>query len=450
MAPIEKKDELRALLGDEAAYFEANNETVALVANSAPAVGTPIRLAPRSGRRQGDQQERPFECDMVFEYVFLTDGSEYLGVRAEWFPNHETRPIVLLAALKREGVDLYARAATWITRIARAATCAPVVRAMKTRAFSARLALAFAADAAHAEQMLACVDSEWQKTRIRLLRAGASLAPPVKRAAPGRARSITDEIREASPVARLMQGATALQLAALCVAWYSGPETLACVFAATTAGAAVAMAPATAKALGNGFREALSYLPESAQKVLVPPSGDALRLAHAVTSVLVGLELVHPLVERFAAGLAQAERANRPERAERPERTSGYHEPGLVLGAALTLARDVHAHAKVAPCAEDFAAIVAKENAGVARYLESVERVVRAHQKITEFSETIARLVGPGAVFVTPIAIKLAACALASLSGAWGPDVSFEKGTALSYIAWYNPVFAEALRFCTV
>ena len=38
--------------------------------------------------------------------------------------------------------------------------------------------------------------------------------------------------------------------------------------------------------------------------------------------------------------------------------------------------------------------------------------------------------------------------ALISASGAWRGDVSLPYGTMLAFIAWYNPVLAEALRFC--
>jgi hypothetical protein len=438
-----------ALLGAEAGFFAAHRATLERIANSAPPVGAHVTTL--GARERG----APFECGAIFTHVFVAHEGEHYALPVAPFPETHGTVVELLRTLESRGLRLYAHAAV-VRALSAAATCAPVVRAIGAteKRFFATLALALVADDAHAAQMLACVASPWQRTRVALLRAGAHV--PRARPAPAKAESagICAEIGAASPIARIMQGATALQIVALCVVGVAGTDALACVFAAMAVGAAHTIMPATATALARGARAAVAHLPASVRAILVPDNAAIGQTVHGVAMLLAGLGVVPGFVAHVAAGLV-------------PEARSEYAASASILGAAVHLAREYSARdalkeqlVRVTETAGAAAWIRAgfegadgTHATAMASYMSAVEATVLAQTAAKVLVAKLRAALDANAALrvgalVEPVAVKLLVCALVSGSGVWG-DVPFVEGTLLAYIAWYNPVFAEALRFCT-
>jgi hypothetical protein len=82
-------------------------------------------------------------------------------------------------------------------------------------------------------------------------------------------------------------------------------------------------------------------------------------------------------------------------------------------------------------------------------YLDNVESALKARLSIETLGKYLP-LEGITAA-VHPLLLRLAICALISATrarrGIEG-DVTMPYGTMLAFIAWYNPVLAEALRLC--
>jgi hypothetical protein len=195
------------------------------------------------------------------------------------------------------------------------------------------------------------------------------------------------------------------------------------------------------------------------REALVPE--DLACVAHGLTMMLAAAGIVPTALAGVTAGLAaQCEASAAP-----------YAASTHILGASMLFAetyaarlRAPYAAAPARDAAEwirskafphEFDAPVGANPASalaVSRYLDDAERAVRAQFSARELAAALtagaSRAFGPGAALLGPTAVKLAACAIAAASGAWGPRVSLAHGTMLGYIAWYNPVLAESLRFC--
>ena len=378
-----------------------------------------------------------------------------------------------------------------------------------TTRFYALIALAAIADDEHAPVWLGCL-SPWERMRVQIVRSGAVLALPAPKTQRGSRANLASpleqlrrDISAASPLSSILSRAAALQVLVLCAVACYGAEALGCVFAALVVGSKRSLLYATAAAIPRAL---IGSLPVEVRAMLVPKE-DVRCAAHGLLSLLAASGLVPSPIGALGITAVQAALMCRPvpiklasAEAAEAAKAKGPGGPTESIGPAgptesiksIGPAESIKSIGYAAPCrliavACQFAAtsvllfrteirsvavpaaagdpprpdwsrgdwirhasrdpnVSAPWASAMGAYLENVESALSARLSI-ETLGTYLPLSGLTAA-VHPLLLRLAICALISASGAWRGDVSLPYGTMLAFIAWYNPVLAEALRFC--
>jgi len=342
-----------------------------------------------------------------------------------------------------------------------------------TTRFYALIALAAIADAEHAPAWLECL-SPWERMRVQIVRSGATLtAPPAPttRASPGRGplEQLRREISEASPLSSILSRAAALQVLVLCAVACYGVEALGCVFAALVVGSKRSLLYATAAAIP---RAVIGALPVEVRAMLVP-TDDVRCAAHGLLSLLAASGLVPSPIGTLGITAVQSALMCRPAPISGMAQLGsiesiGYAAPCRLIAVACQFAATslqlfrteiksvtLPAITVGATRADGIRRGAANEGiedewaSAMSVYLENVESALKARLSIETLGKYLP-LEGITAA-VHPLLLRLAICALISATDAWRGvvgDVSLPYGTMLAFIAWYNPVLAEALRLC--
>ena len=345
-----------------------------------------------------------------------------------------------------------------------------------TTRFYALIALAAIADAEHAPAWLECL-SPWERMRVQIVRSGATLAAPpapTTRASPGRSplEQLRRDISEASPLSSILSRAAALQVLVLCAVACYGVEALGCVFAALVVGSKRSLLYATAAAIP---RAVIGALPVEVRAMLVP-TDDVRCAAHGLLSLLAASGLVPSPIGTLGITAVQSALMCRPvpirDRVQLGSIESiGYAAPCRLIAVACQFAATSLQlfHTEIKSVALPAITGGATRADGIRRgaanlgmggiedewaramsvYLENVESALKARLSIETLGKYLP-LEGITAA-VHPLLLRLAICALISATDAWRGvvgDVSLPYGTMLAFIAWYNPVLAEALRLC--
>lgn len=471
----------------------ANAPAMAEVANGIPKQHEPVFAL--DTRSLGAFRISEGEREAVFSRVYLLcTKTGWRSIPVGAFPRVESADVIasLDASMGLTGLAGLSRKVSYrcVPGIHRAEARARVLRKLDespTTRFYALIALAAIADDQHAPALLVCL-SPWERMRVQIVRSGAMLAAPAAPAKTQRAKSPLEQLRRdisaASPLSSILGRAAAMQVLVLCAVACYGTEALGCVFAAIVVGSRRSLLYATAAAIPRALvAYAEQTVPPEVRAMLVP-TNDVRCAAHGLLSLLAASGLVPSTIGTLGITAAQSALVCRPvpieAAAEQGKLGSigsiesvgsiGYAAPCRLIAVACQFAATSVQLFRTEIKSVALPAINAREgphrdwsradwirntdrgaseNAEWARamgvYLENVESALKARLSIETLGAYLP--VAGLTTAVHPLLLRLAICALISANGAWG-DVSLPYGTMLAFLAWYNPVLAEALRLC--
>jgi len=475
----------------------ANARAMAEVANGIPKQHEPVFAL--DTRSLGAFRISEGESEAVFSRVYLLcTKTGWRSIPVGAFPRVESADVIasLDASMGLTGLAGLSRKVSYrcVPGIHRAQARARVLRKLDespTTRLYALIALAAIADDQNAPALLACL-SPWERMRVQIVRSGAMLAAPAAPAKTQRAKSPLEQLRRdisaASPLSSILARAAAMQVLVLCAVACYGTEALGCVFAAIVVGSRRSLLYATAAAIPRALvAYAEQTLPPEVRAMLVP-TNDVRCAAHGLLSLLAASGLVPSTIGSLGITAAQSALMCRPvpiepaaeqgklgpiESAESTESVGsiGYAAPCRLIAVACQFAatsvqlfrteiKSVALPAIDAGAAgphrdwsradwirntDRGASANAEWASAMGVYLENVESALKARLSIETLGAYLP--VAGLTTAVHPLLLRLAICALISANGAWG-DVSLPYGTMLAFLAWYNPVLAEALRLC--